>query len=125
MIDREAGEIVMTTHRQPSSPGEILLKEFLEPAGLSQVELARRLEIPIQRINTIVNEKRAITAETALLLADALGTTAEFWLNLQMQLDLSRARQRFGRKTARGAGVLRRTASKRSPASVPREGTRD
>ncbi len=56
-------------HRKPTHPGEILLEEFLKPAGMSQVELARKMGIPIQRINTLINGKRDMTAETAILLS--------------------------------------------------------
>jgi addiction module HigA family antidote len=80
-------------NRPPTSPGEILAKEFLEPLGLSQVALAARMGVPIQRVNTLINGKRGVTAETALLLAEALGTTPEFWMNLQMSLDLWNARR--------------------------------
>jgi addiction module HigA family antidote len=79
----------------PTSPGEVLLKEFLEPLRITQTELAERLGVPIQRINTIINGKRAVTAETALLLSAAFGTSAQFWLNLQMNHDLWHARKRF------------------------------
>ncbi len=78
-------------HRQPTHPGEILAKEFLEPMGLSQVELAKRMGVPIQRVNTLINGKRNITAETAVLLARVLKTTPEFWMNLQDTLDLYEA----------------------------------
>lgn len=56
--------------------------------GLTQVELAKRMHVPIQRINTVVTGKRAVTAETAILLARALGTSPNFWMNLQTNLDL-------------------------------------
>ena len=79
-------------HRKPSHPGEILLEEFLGPMKLSQVELARRMGVPIQRVNTLVNGKRDVTAETAILLSEALKTSAEFWMNLQAAYDLYRAR---------------------------------
>lgn len=74
----------ITTH-----PGEVLLCEFLEPMGLSQAEFARHLKVPIQRINELVRGKRGITPDTAWLLAKSLGTTPEFWMNLQMAFDLS------------------------------------
>mgnify|MGYP001558159938 CR=1 FL=1 len=80
--------------RAPSHPGEILLEEFLRPAGMTQSELAHSLNIPIQRINTIINGKRGITAETALLLAKHLKTTPEFWLNLQNTWDLYQVSRR-------------------------------
>jgi addiction module HigA family antidote len=80
-------------HRKPTHPGEILLQEFLEPMGLSQVELAHRMGVPVQRINTLVNGKRDMTAETAILLSRALKTTPEFWMNLQDAHDLYEAQE--------------------------------
>ncbi|HCA79862.1 MAG TPA: addiction module antidote protein, HigA family [Bacteroidetes bacterium] len=75
-------------NRKPTHPGEILLEEFLKPLSMSQVELARRMGIPIQRINTLINGKRDMTAETAILLSRALKTSSEFWMNLQVACDL-------------------------------------
>jgi addiction module HigA family antidote len=72
----------------PVTPGEILLKEFLVPLGMSQSELANRLGIPFQRVNQIVKGKRAVTPDTALRLARLFGTTPDLWLNLQMAVDL-------------------------------------
>lgn len=80
-------------HRKPTHPGEILLQEFLEPMNLSQVELAHRMEVPVQRVNTLINGKRDITAETAILLSRVLKTSPEFWMNLQDALDLYEARE--------------------------------
>jgi addiction module HigA family antidote len=79
-------------NRVPAHPGAILGNEFLVPLGISQVELARHLDIPVQRINEIVNGKRGITPKTAWLLAGALETTPEFWVNLQVNYDLARNR---------------------------------
>lgn len=81
--------------RKPTTPGEILREEFLVPLGMTQVQLAARLGIPLQRINTIIVGRRAVTAETALLLAKALKTTPEFWMNLQTAVDLWEARQKL------------------------------
>ncbi len=78
-------------YRKPTHPGEVLLEEFLRPMKLSQVELARRMGVPIQRVNTLINGKRDMTAETAILLARELKTTSEFWMNLQVALDLYEA----------------------------------
>jgi addiction module HigA family antidote len=75
----------------PSHPGEILLQDFLKPLGISQVELARRMGVPIQRINTLINGKRDMTAETAVLLSRVLKTSSEFWMNLQVSRDLYKA----------------------------------
>ncbi len=84
---------MIPSHRKPTHPGEILLKEFLEPGEMSQVELAKKMGVPIQRINTIINGKRDITAETAILLGRALKTSAELWMNLQTTYDLYAADQ--------------------------------
>jgi addiction module HigA family antidote len=66
----------------------MLLEEYLKPRGVTQVALAARMGVPIQRVNTIVNGKRGITAETAILLGEALDTTPEFWMGLQADFDL-------------------------------------
>ncbi|MBD2409555.1 addiction module antidote protein, HigA family [Nostoc calcicola FACHB-389] len=75
-------------NRPPSHPGEILLKDFLEPMGISQRELADAIHVPYQRINEVVNKKRGITPSTALRLAKFLGNSSEFWLNLQQNWEL-------------------------------------
>lgn len=69
-------------------PGEILEAEFLEPLGVTQTELADRIGVSFRRINELVNGKRGVTPDTALRLARAFGTTAEFWMNLQQAWDL-------------------------------------
>lgn len=79
-------------NRIPFHPGEILREEFLQPLGLTQVELADRLGIPLQRINEVIRGKRGITAETAWLLSQLFGTSPEFWTALQSSYDLARAR---------------------------------
>jgi addiction module HigA family antidote len=83
---------VLPESRVPTHPGEVLIEEFLRPLGTSQLEFSRQLGIPLQRVNEIVRGKRGVTAETALLLSASLGTSAEFWLNLQAAHDLGRAR---------------------------------
>jgi antitoxin HigA-1 len=82
--------------RIPTHPGEILSEEFLAPLGLTQVKLAAHLGVPVQRINELVRGKRGVTPETAWMLAGAFGTTPEFWLNLQANCDLVRARPAHG-----------------------------
>lgn len=69
-------------------PGEVLEQEFLQPMGLSQNAMARALGVPPRRVNEIVLGRRAVTADTALRLSRALGTSAEFWMNLQVCYDL-------------------------------------
>jgi antitoxin HigA-1 len=81
--------------RRPTTPGEILKEEFLIPRGMTQVELAGRIGVPLQRVNSIIGGRRAVTAETAILLARVFKTTPEFWMNLQTAVDLWEARQRL------------------------------
>lgn len=78
-------------HRKPTHPGEVLLEEFLKPLGMSQVELAQKMGVPIQRVNTLVHGKRDMTAETAVLLSRVLKTSSEFWMSLQVACDLYEA----------------------------------
>lgn len=78
----------LPTHRPPTHPGEMLRFEFLDPLGLTQTEFARRIGVSFVRINELVNGKRGVTADTALRLSQALGTTADFWMNLQVSWDL-------------------------------------
>ncbi len=74
-------------------PGEVLLEEFLKPLGISQNRLARAMGVPPRRINEIVHGKRAVTADTAIRLARALGTSEQFWMGLQADYDLEEARK--------------------------------
>ncbi len=76
------------THRPPTHPGEMLLEEFLQPMGLTQRELSAKLHVPYQRINELVRGRRGVSPGTALRLAKFLGTSAAFWLNLQLRWDL-------------------------------------
>lgn len=71
----------------------MLVEEFLVPHKLSQVELAERIGVPFQRINLLVNGKRAISTDTALRLAKLFGTSAEYWLNMQLAWDLWHAQR--------------------------------
>lgn len=77
-----------TSNDYISTPGEILLEEFLKPMGISQYRLAKAIARPQSAVSDIVNGRRSITAEMAWLLGQALGTTAQFWLNLQTTYDL-------------------------------------
>ena len=74
-------------------PGEILLEEFLKPMDISQNRLARAMAVPPRRINEIVHGKRAVTADTAIRLALALGTSEQFWMGLQADFDLEEAKK--------------------------------
>ena len=86
----------VTTH-----PGEVLLEEFLNPLELRQHKLAMGIHVPATRIGEIVHGRRAITPETSLRLARYLGTSPEFWLNLQQSFDLTRVKVEQEAKIAR------------------------
>ncbi len=74
-------------------PGEVLFEEFLKPLDISQNKLARTMGVPPRRINEIVHGKRAVTADTAIRLARALGTSEQLWMGLQADYDLEEARK--------------------------------
>jgi addiction module HigA family antidote len=80
--------------RKPTHPGEILKKEFMDPLGLTQSQLAKELSTTFRTINEIVNEKRNISPEMAIKLARYLGTSEEIWMNLQNQYDLYRVKMK-------------------------------
>ena len=77
-------------NRISTHPGEILLKEFLEPMNLSQKSFSKQIHVSFQRINELVNGKRGITPESSKLLSKSLNTSPEFWMNLQSCYDLSK-----------------------------------
>ncbi len=84
----------MKQPKNPFHPGEILFEEFLEPAGISQTEIARRIGWTRARLNELIKGKRGVTAEAALDLAELLGTSAKLWMNLQTTYDLDQAMNR-------------------------------
>lgn len=92
----------------PVHPGEVLLEEFLQPLHVSQYRLAGDISVPARRINEIVHGTRGITADTALRLARYLGTSDDFWLNLQAHYDLQVERARLGPRLEREVRVLTR-----------------
>ena len=81
------------TARAPTHPGAMLKEEFLEPLGLTQRELAARLGVSYPRVNELVHGRRAVTPDTALRLEQLFGVEAQFWLNLQLALDLFHAKR--------------------------------
>ena len=89
---------MLPTNRPPTHPGEMLLREFLEPLGVSQVEAARRMHIPFQRLNAIVKGRRGVSADTALLFEELTGWDAQIWLTLQAKVDLWYAVRGRGRR---------------------------
>jgi addiction module HigA family antidote len=87
---------MLPTHRKPTSPGKILLEEFLLPLGISQSDFALHLggSWTQPKLSAIIHGKRSITEEIALDFADALGTSPEFWIGLQTDLNLWEANQK-------------------------------
>ena len=85
---------MFTIEREPTPPGEILAEEFLKPMNLTQKQLANHLGCDVKVINRIVNNRTSITAEMAVKLGFALGTSTEFWLNAQQALDIYRAKRK-------------------------------
>jgi addiction module HigA family antidote len=81
------------SERSPTHPGEMLLKEFLEPMGITQRELAEQIRVPYQRVNELINGRRGVSPSTALRLAKFFGVSADFWLNLQLRWDLYHAQK--------------------------------
>ena len=79
------------THRAPTHPGEILREEFLEPLGITQTQLADAIRVSFVRVNQIIQGRRGITPDTALRLERLFGADAQFWLNLQMAVDVYEA----------------------------------
>jgi antitoxin HigA-1 len=76
------------TKRKPASVGGILVKEFIEPLGLTPGDLAQAMGVPRKHVNELCNDRRAITADTSLMLARVFGNTVDFWLNVQRRNDL-------------------------------------
>ena len=79
---------MLMTKRKPATVGEILLEEFMRPLGLTQVALARAMGVPRKHVNELCNDRRNVTAPTALILARVFGNSADFWLNVQRRSDL-------------------------------------
>lgn len=97
----------MTETLDPITPGEILLEEFMKPHGISQNKLARDIDVPVVRVNSIVRGRRAITPDTALRLARYFVTSAEFWINLQARYDLKVATRKAGIDIERNVRPMR------------------
>ncbi len=83
--------------RKPTTPGEILKEEFLEPLGMTQKQIADHIGCDLKVINRIVNDRSSVTAEVAIRLAAAFRTTPQFWLNAQQAVDIYRASRRLKR----------------------------
>jgi addiction module HigA family antidote len=94
---------------KPAHPGEILHEEFLVPLGLSMNKVAMALRVPVTRIADIINERRGITADTALRFARFFGNSPAFWMNLQTRYDLEVAEDEIARKVERDVQPLAET----------------
>jgi addiction module HigA family antidote len=82
---------MLTTKRKPATIGEILTEEFIHPMALTQGALADAMGVPRKHVNELCNDRRAVTAPTALILARVFGNTPDFWLNAQRRTDLWQA----------------------------------
>ena len=96
----------MAKKLKPVHPGEILREEFMTPLGLSMNKMAMALRVPVTRIADIVNERRGITADTALRFARYFKNSAAFWMNLQTRYDLEVAEDEIAAKVARDVQPL-------------------
>ena len=105
----------------PLHPGEMLREEFMRPLGISANALALALRVPVTRISEIVNERRSVTADTALRLARYFGMSAEFWMRLQAQYELETAQDELAaaiRAEVRPAPRDRKTGELKQQASA-------
>jgi len=100
----------MSTKKMPPiHPGEILKEEFLDEMNISQYKLAKDINVPARRINEIVHQKRAISADTALRLGRYFGISPQFWINLQSHYDLEVQIDKLGSKLETEVKVLTNT----------------
>ncbi len=84
---------MLMTKRKPATPGEILVEEFMKPIGLTQGALAKAMGVQRKHVNELCNDRRKVTAPTALILARVFGNSPDFWLNVQRRSDLWSAMQ--------------------------------
>jgi addiction module HigA family antidote len=96
----------MAKKLKPVHPGEVLLEEFMKPLGLSMNRMALDLRVPVTRIADIVNERRGITADTALRFARYFKNSPTFWMNLQTRYDLEVAEDKIAAKVRRDVQPL-------------------
>src|SRR5215207_8837614 len=90
-VTDESEATMLTTKRKPATVGEILTEEFMEPMGLTQGALAEAMGVQRKHVNELCNDRRNVTAATALILARVFGNSPEFWLNVQRRSDLWQA----------------------------------
>ena len=97
--------MTLPKNRPPTHAGEMLLEEFLKPLNLSQADAARRLQMPLNRLNELIKGKRGVTPDTALRLSELFKVSPEFWMNLQAGWDLWHAHR--ARKARGEAGSIK------------------
>src|ERR1700719_2057843 len=114
---------MLMTKRKPASVAEILVEEFMAPMGLTQVALVKAMGVQRKHVNELCNERRAVTAATALILARVFGNSPDFWLNIQRRTDLweamhsSRERKRIERPRRPDSVDVRAPDAGSTPAS--------
>src|SRR5215813_12281877 len=102
---------MLTTKRKPATAGEILIEEFMRPMGLTQAALAKAMGVQRKHVNELCNDRRNVTASTALILARVFGNGPDFWLNIQRRNDLWEAMNSPGkRKRIERAKPIRKAA---------------
>jgi addiction module HigA family antidote len=102
---------MLITKRKPVGVGEILMKEFMEPLGLTQTRLAQAMGLPRKHVNELCRDRRAVTADTALMLSRVFGNSTDFWLNTQRRVEIWEALNSPSRRERiRRAKPLRRAA---------------
>ena len=106
IVDYHWEQLMARKKLPPTTPGEVLLEEFLKPLEVSQYQLAKDVGVPPRRINEIVLGKRAVTADTVLRLARYFGTSERFWLNIQTRHDLEAEKDRLGARLRKEVRVL-------------------
>jgi antitoxin HigA-1 len=102
--------LTIPSHRRPTAPGEILLRQFLEPLGITQAAFAKHIGITAARLSEIIHGKRAVTIDTAIRFERALGFSAESWLRMQLALDMYDAHHGPTAKALARIKPLRRAA---------------
>lgn len=108
--------VLIPASRPPTHPGAMLLEELLKPLGLTQKELASRIGVSYPRVNEVIHGKRGVTPDTALRLSQLLGTSPQFWLNLQMAWDLYATSRSGSARSIQRIRPLRRAGRSRAAA---------
>lgn len=110
---------VISTVPPAKHPGEVLLKQFMKPLGLSANQLSLALHVAPQRVGEILNERRGVTAETALRLSKLFGTTAKYWLDLQTDYELGQAEKKWAQTIDNQVRALPAAGRKIAPITTP------